>query len=326
MTKRALITGITGQDGSYLAELLLDEGYEVIGMVRRSSTVTFERIAHLQDRIATVPGDLLDQASMIDLLRTHRPDEVYNLAAQSFVQTSFSQPVLTGDVTGLGVTRLLDAIRIADPDIRFYQASSSEMFGKVVEVPQSEETPFYPRSPYGVAKMYGHWITVNYRESYDLHASSGILFNHESPRRGLEFVTRKISNTVAKIKLGQATELRLGNLDAKRDWGFAGDYVRAMWLMLQQDAPDDYVVATGETQSVRRFCEVAFGHVGLDYEEFVKIDEAFYRPAEVDLLVGDPAKAANDLGWTPTVGFEDLVTMMVDADIALLSGKLRDIS
>ena len=326
MTKRALITGITGQDGSYLAELLLDEGYEVIGMVRRSSTVTFERIAHLQDRIATVPGDLLDQASMIELLRAHRPDEVYNLAAQSFVQTSFSQPVLTGDVTGLGVTRLLDAIRIADPDIRFYQASSSEMFGKVVEVPQSETTPFYPRSPYGVAKLYGHWITVNYRESYDLHASSGILFNHESPRRGLEFVTRKISNTVAKIKLGQATELRLGNLDAERDWGFAGDYVRAMWLMLQQDTPDDYVVATGTTQSVREFCEVAFGHVGLNYEDYVVIDEKFYRPAEVDLLIGTPGKAGEKLGWTPTVGFEDLVTMMVDADIALLSGKLDSIS
>ena len=326
MTKRALITGITGQDGSYLAELLLDEGYEVIGMVRRSSTVTFERIAHLQDRISTVPGDLLDQASMIELLRTHRPAEVYNLAAQSFVQTSFSQPVLTGDVTGLGVTRLLDAIRIADPDIRFYQASSSEMFGKVVEVPQSEETPFYPRSPYGVAKMYGHWITVNYRESYDLHASSGILFNHESPRRGLEFVTRKISNTVAKIKLGMADELRLGNLDAQRDWGFAGDYVDAMWRMLQQDSPDDYVVATGETHSVRRFCEVAFGHVGLDYEDHVVIDEKFYRPAEVDLLIGTPAKAEAKLGWTPTVGFEDLVTMMVDADVALLSGKLNSIS
>jgi GDPmannose 4,6-dehydratase len=326
MTKRALITGITGQDGSYLAELLLDEGYEVIGMVRRSSTVTFERIAHLQDRISTVPGDLLDQASMIELLRAHRPDEVYNLAAQSFVQTSFSQPVLTGDVTGLGVTRLLDAIRIADPDIRYYQASSSEMFGKVVEVPQSETTPFYPRSPYGVAKLYGHWITVNYRESYDLHASSGILFNHESPRRGLEFVTRKISNTVAKIKLGMADELRLGNLDAERDWGFAGDYVRAMWLMLQQDSPDDFVVATGETHSVRRFCEVAFGHVGLDYEEHVVIDEKFYRPAEVDLLIGTPEKAKAQLGWTPTVGFEDLVTMMVDADIALLSGKLDSIS
>ncbi len=326
MATRALITGITGQDGSYLAELLLDEGYEVIGMVRRSSTVTFERIAHLQDRISTVPGDLLDQASMIELLRTHRPAEVYNLAAQSFVQTSFSQPVLTGDVTGLGVTRLLDAIRIADPDIRFYQASSSEMFGKVVEVPQSESTPFYPRSPYGVAKLYGHWITVNYRESYDLHASSGILFNHESPRRGLEFVTRKISNTVAKIKLGMATELRLGNLEAERDWGFAGDYVRAMWLMLQQDSPDDFVISTGETHSVRRFCEVAFGHVGLDYQDYVVIDEKFYRPAEVDLLIGTPAKAEATLGWTPTVGFEDLVTMMVDADVALLSGKLNAIS
>ena len=326
MTKRALITGITGQDGSYLAELLLDEGYEVIGMVRRSSTVTFERIAHLQDRIATVPGDLLDQASMIELLLTHRPHEVYNLAAQSFVQTSFSQPVLTGDVTGLGVTRLLDAIRIADPDIRFYQASSSEMFGKVVEVPQSESTPFYPRSPYGVAKLYGHWITVNYRESYDLHASSGILFNHESPRRGLEFVTRKISNTAAKIKLGMAQELRLGNLEAERDWGFAGDYVRAMWLMLQQDSPDDFVVSTGETHSVRRFCEVAFGHLGLDYQDFVVIDEKFYRPAEVDLLIGTAAKAGTTLGWTPTVGFEDLVTMMVDADVALLSGKLNSIS
>src|SRR6478735_7052370 len=326
MATRALITGITGQDGSYLAELLLDEGYEVIGMVRRSSTVTFERIAHLQDRIATVPGDLLDQASLIDVLRTYRPNEVYNLAAQSFVQTSFGQPVLTGDVTGLGVTRLLDAIRIVDPDVRFYQASSSEMFGKVVEVPQRETTPLYPRSPYGVAKVYGHWITINYRESYDLHASSGMLFNHESPRRGLEFVTRKISNTVAKIKLGQATELRLGNLDAQRDWGFAGDYVRAMYLMVQQDAPDDFVVATGQTQSVREFCRVAFGHVGLDYEEFVVIDEAFYRPAEVDLLVGDPTKAHEKLGWKPSVGFEDLVTMMVDADIDLLTGKLRNIS
>lgn len=326
MSKRALITGITGQDGSYLAELLLAEGYEVIGMVRRSSTVTFERIAHLQDRIATVPGDLLDQASLIELLRTYKPHEVYNLAAQSFVQTSFTQPVLTGDVTGLGVTRILDAIRISDPEIRFYQASSSEMFGKVVEVPQSETTPLYPRSPYGVAKVYGHWITVNYRESYDLHATSGILFNHESPRRGLEFVTRKISNAVAKIKLGMTNELRLGNLDAKRDWGFAGDYVRAMWLMLQQDTPEDYVVATGETHSVREFCEVAFGHVGLDYQNHVVIDEAFYRPAEVDLLVGDPAKAAKQLGWTPSVGFEDLVTMMVDADLDLLSGKLSSLT
>ena len=322
MPKRALITGITGQDGSYLAEHLLGEGYEVIGMVRRSSTVTFERIAHIQDRISTVQGDLLDQASMIDLLRTWKPQEVYNLAAQSFVQTSFGQPVLTGDVTGLGVTRLLDAVRIADPGIRFYQASSSEMFGKVVEVPQSETTPFYPRSPYGVAKLYGHWITVNYRESYDLHASSGILFNHESPRRGLEFVTRKITNTVAKIKLGKANELRLGNLEAERDWGFAGDYVKAMWLMLQQDSPDDYVVATGETHSVRKFCQIAFGHVGLNYEDYVVIDEAFYRPAEVDLLIGTPAKAEDKLGWKPEVGFEDLVTMMVDADLALLEGRL----
>ncbi|MCP4435868.1 MAG: GDP-mannose 4,6-dehydratase [Actinomycetia bacterium] len=325
MTKRALITGITGQDGSYLAELLLDEGYEVIGMVRRSSTVTFERIAHLQDRIATVHGDLLDQASLIELLRTYRPNEVYNLAAQSFVQTSFSQPVLTGDVTALGVTRILDAIRIVDPDIRFYQASSSEMFGKVVEVPQSEDTPLYPRSPYGVAKVYGHWITVNYRESYDLFGCSGILFNHESPRRGLEFVTRKISNGAAKIKLGQAEELRLGNLDAKRDWGFAGDYVRAMWLMLQQDSPDDYVISTGETHSVREFCDVAFGHLGLDYNDHVVVDEAFFRPAEVDLLVGDAHKAADQLGWQPEVGFEDLVTMMVDADMDLLSGKLDSI-
>ena len=322
MPKRALITGITGQDGSYLAEHLLGEGYEVIGMVRRSSTVTFERIAHIQDRISTVQGDLLDQASMIDLLRTWKPQEVYNLAAQSFVQTSFGQPVLTGDVTGLGVTRLLDAVRIADPGIRFYQASSSEMFGKVVEVPQSETTPFYPRSPYGVAKLYGHWITVNYRESYDLHASSGILFNHESPRRGLEFVTRKITNTVAKIKLGKTNELRLGNLEAERDWGFAGDYVKAMWLMLQQDSPDDYVVATGETHSVRKFCQIAFGHVGLNYEDYVVIDEAFYRPAEVDLLIGTPAKAEAKLGWKPEVGFEDLVTMMVDADVALLEGRL----
>ncbi|MBU6216487.1 MAG: GDP-mannose 4,6-dehydratase [Acidobacteria bacterium] len=325
MTKTALITGITGQDGSYLAELLLGEGYTVVGMVRRSSTVTFERIAHLQDRIATVQGDLLDQASLIDLLRTHRPDEVYNLAAQSFVQTSFGQPVLTGDVTALGVTRLLDAIRIVDPETRFYQASSSEMFGKVVEVPQRESTPFYPRSPYGVAKLYGHWITVNYRESYDLHASSGILFNHESPRRGLEFVTRKITNAVAKIKLGRERELRLGNLDAKRDWGFAGDYVRAMYMMLQQDSPDDFVVATGETYSVREFCEIAFGHVGLNWEDHVVIDEAFYRPAEVDLLVGDPTKAHDVLGWKPEVGFQDLVTMMVDADLALLEGRLDSI-
>jgi GDPmannose 4,6-dehydratase len=326
MTKRALITGITGQDGSYLAELLLDEGYEVIGMVRRSSTVTFERIAHLQDRIATVPGDLLDQASLIDLLRTYRPNEVYNLAAQSFVQTSFSQPVLTGDVTGLGVTRLLDAVRIADPDIRFYQASSSEMFGKVVEVPQTESTPFYPRSPYGVAKVYGHWITVNYRESYGMHTNSGILFNHESPRRGLEFVTRKIANGVARIKLGLDTTLALGNLDAQRDWGFAGDYVEAMWRMLQQPTPGDFVVATGETHSVREFCEVAFGHVDLDWSDHVVIDERFFRPAEVDLLVGDPSQARDVLGWTPSTGFRELVEMMVDADLDAVARQQRHLT
>ncbi|MBA2283395.1 MAG: GDP-mannose 4,6-dehydratase [Actinomycetota bacterium] len=325
MTKRALITGITGQDGSYLAELLLDKGYEVIGMVRRSSTVNFERIAHLQDVITFAPGDLLDEGSLMAVLREHRPDEVYNLAAQSFVQTSFGQPVLTGETTALGVTRLLDAIRNVDPGIRFYQASSSEMFGKVQEVPQRESTPFYPRSPYGVAKVYGHWITVNYRESYDLHASSGILFNHESPRRGLEFVTRKISHTVARIKLGQVKELRLGTLDAQRDWGFAGDYVEAMYLMLQQDTPDDFVVSTNETHSVREFCEVAFGHAGLDYEEFVVMDERFMRPAEVDLLIGDSGKARKQLGWEPKVGFEELVTMMVSADLDLLSGRLGPI-
>ena len=326
MPRRALITGITGQDGSYLAEHLLDHGYEVVGMVRRSSTVNFERIAHIQDRITIVPGDVLDEISMIEILSTHRPDEVYNLAAQSFVQTSFNQPVLTGETTALGVTRLLDAIRIVDPDIRFYQASSSEMFGKVQEVPQTESTPFYPRSPYGVAKVYGHWITINYRESYNLHASSGILFNHESPRRGMEFVTRKISHTVAQIKLGHAEDLRLGNLEAQRDWGFAGDYVGAMWLMLQQDQPDNYVVSTNETHSVREFCEVAFDHVDLDWEQYVIMDEAFMRPAEVDLLVGDSAKARSVLGWTPTVDFEDLVTMMVSADLDLLNGKLRGIS
>ena len=326
MTKRALITGITGQDGSYLAEFLLDRDYEVLGMVRRSSTVNFERIAHIQDRITFVPGDLLDEISMIQILRQYRPQEVYNLAAQSFVQTSFGQPVLTGETTALGVTRLLDAIRLVDPEIHFYQASSSEMFGKVHEVPQTETTPFHPRSPYGVAKVYGHWITLNYRESYDLHATSGILFNHESPRRGLEFVTRKISHGVARIKTGAETELRLGNLDAQRDWGFAGDYVEAMWLMLQQDTPDDFVICTGETHSVREFCEVAFGHVGLDWEEHVVIDERFMRPAEVDLLVGDAAKAEEKLGWRATTSFEDLVTMMVDADMALLQGKLKGIS
>ena len=326
MSKRALITGITGQDGSYLAELLLEKDYEVLGMVRRSSTVNFERIAHLQDKITFVPGDLLDEISMIHILQQHRPQEVYNLAAQSFVQTSFGQPVLTGETTALGVTRLLDAIRLVDPEIRFYQASSSEMFGKVHEVPQTETTPFHPRSPYGVAKVYGHWITLNYRESYGLHATSGILFNHESPRRGLEFVTRKISHTVAQIKLGLVDELRLGNLDAQRDWGFAGDYVEAMWLMLQREIPEDFVICTGQTHSVREFCEVAFGHAGLNWEEHVVVDETFFRPAEVDLLVGDATKADEMLGWKPETSFESLVTMMVDADIDLLTGKLRGIS
>jgi GDPmannose 4,6-dehydratase len=326
VAKRALITGITGQDGSYLAEFLLDKGYEVIGMVRRSSTVNFERIAHIQDRVRFVPGDLLDEVSMIEVLRTYRPGEVYNLAAQSFVQTSFGQPVLTGETTALGVTRLLDAIRLVDPEIRFYQASSSEMFGKVREVPQTETTPFHPRSPYGVAKVYGHWITVNYRESYDLHATSGILFNHESPRRGLEFVTRKISHTVAKIKLGRAEELRLGNLDAKRDWGFAADYVDAMWRMLQLDSPLDFVVCTGETHSVREFCQLAFDHVGLAWDDYVVVDEEFMRPAEVDLLVGDAKLAATELGWTPTTPFEELVRLMVEADMDLLEGRLRGLA
>ena len=326
MAKRALITGITGQDGSYLAEFLLTQGYEVVGMVRRSSTINFERIFHIQDAIELVPGDLLDEVSMINLLREQRPTEVYNLAAQSFVQTSWNQAVLTGETTALGVTRILDAIRIVDPEIRFYQASSSEMFGKVVETPQRETTPFYPRSPYGVAKVYGHWITVNYRESYGLHANSGMLFNHESERRGLEFVTRKITHAVARIKAGLDTSLSLGNLDSKRDWGFAGDYVRAMWLMLQQDTPDDFVVATGETHSVREFCEVAFGHVGLDYQDYVVVDEKFMRPAEVDLLVGDASKADKVLGWKPEVSFRGLVERMVDADVDLvqwqqLSGK-----
>ncbi len=323
MRKRALITGITGQDGSYLAELLLEEGYEVIGMVRRSSTLNFERIAHIQDRVSLVAGDLLDEISLIGILREHRPAEVYNLAAQSFVQTSWTQPVLTGETTALGVTRVLDAIRIADPEIRFYQASSSEMFGKVQEVPQSETTPFYPRSPYGVAKVYGHWITVNYRESYGLHASSGMLFNHESPRRGLEFVTRKVSHGVARIAAGMDEKLFLGNLDAQRDWGFAGDYVRAMWLMLQRDQPDDFVVATGETHSVRELCEIAFAHVGLDWNEHVVVDDKFLRPAEVDLLVGDATKAKTELKWEKTVTFADLVAMMVDADVELLRVQNR---
>jgi len=320
-----LITGVTGQDGSYLAELLLNKGYQVAGMVRRSSTVSFERIAHLTDQVEFVSGDLLDQLSMVEALRSFKPEEVYNLAAQSFVQTSFSQPVLTGETTALGVTRLLDAVRLVDPSIRYYQASSSEMFGKVAEVPQTETTPFHPRSPYGVAKVYGHWITINYRESYGLHASSGMLFNHERPRRGLEFVTRKISHGAARIALGQESELRLGNLDAKRDWGFAGDYVEAMWRMLQQDEPGDFVVCTGETHSVREFCQVAFGHLGLDWEAHVVVDEEFIRPAEVDLLVGDASRAAKVLGWSPTVDFEGLVTMMVDADMALLEGRLRDL-
>jgi GDPmannose 4,6-dehydratase len=315
---RALITGITGQDGSYLAEFLLDRGYEVTGMVRRTSTVNFERIAHLQKRLRLVPGDLLDEVSMIELLRDDQPDEVYNLAAQSFVQTSFGQPVLTGDTTGLGVTRLLDAIRLVNPDIRFYQASSSEMFGKVVETPQRESTPFYPRSPYGVAKVYGHWITINYRESYDLHASSGILFNHESERRGLEFVTRKITHGVASIVHGHTTELRLGNLEAQRDWGFAGDYVEAMWLMLQQDEPGTYVVSTEETHSVREFCDLAFQAAGLNYEDYVVQDPQFFRPAEVDLLVGDSTLARETLGWKPKVSFEELVRRMVEADLAAM--------
>jgi GDPmannose 4,6-dehydratase len=318
MAKRALITGVTGQDGSYLAEFLLGQGYEVTGMLRRSSTLNFERIAHIQDHLTLVPGDLLDEVSLIGILREHQPHEVYNLAAQSFVQTSWGQPVLTGETTALGVTRLLDAIRIAAPEARFYQASSSEMFGKVQEVPQSERTPFYPRSPYGVAKVYGHWITVNYRESYGLHASSGMLFNHESPRRGLEFVTRKVSHGVARIVCGLDDKLLLGNLDSQRDWGFAGDYVRAMWLMLQQDKPADYVVATGETHSVRQLCELAFGHVGLDWAEHVVVDERFLRPAEVDLLVGDATRARTELGWEQTVDFPALVAMMVDADVELV--------
>lgn len=315
---KALITGITGQDGSYLAEFLLGRGYEVAGMLRRSSTLNFERISHIQDEIELVQGDLIDGASMIKVLEDTQPDEVYNLAAQSFVQTSFGQAVLTGETTALGVTRLLDGIRTVNPDIRFYQASSSEMFGKVMEVPQSEETPFYPRSPYGAAKVYGHWITVNYRESYDMHASSGILFNHESPRRGLEFVTRKITNAVARIKLGLDSEVRLGNLDAQRDWGYAGDYVEAMHLMLQQDTPDDFVICTGETHTVRRFCELAFGALDLNYEEYVVIDPKFYRPSEVDLLIGDRTKAENALGWKPETSFEELVRMMVESDYKAL--------
>ncbi len=318
MKKTALVTGITGQDGSYLAEFLLEKGYRVVGMVRRSSSEKFDRIAHLGDRIEICQADLLDQYSIIRLVEDVQPDEVYNLAAMSFVPTSWTQPVLTAEFTAVGVTRMLEAVRAVNPKIRFYQASSSEMFGKVKEIPQTETTPFHPRSPYGVAKAYGHWITVNYRESYDMYAVSGILFNHESPRRGLEFVTRKVSHAAARIKLGLSSKLPMGNLDAKRDWGFAGDYVQAMWLMLQQDEPDDFVVATGETHSVRELVEIAFSHVGLDYRKHVLLDERFMRPAEVDLLIGDPVKAKRILGWEPIVSFEQLVHMMVDADMALL--------
>ncbi|MBA2453677.1 MAG: GDP-mannose 4,6-dehydratase [Chloroflexia bacterium] len=316
--KTALITGVTGQDGSYLAEFLLDQGYRVIGMMRRTSTETVGRIAHLQDRIELVHGDLLDQNSLIDLIQRFEPDEVYNLAAQSFVPTSWQQPVLTGEFTALGVTRVLEAVRLAKPDARVYQASSSEMFGKVQEVPQNENTPFYPRSPYGVSKLYGHWITVNYRESYDMFAVSGILFNHESPRRGLEFVTRKVTHHVAKIKAGLVTTLPLGNLEAQRDWGFAGDYVRAMWLMLQHDTPEDYVIATGRTHTVQRLCEIAFETAGLDWREHVVIDERFFRPAEVDLLIGDSEKARSELGWKPEVSFEQMIGAMVEADVQMI--------
>jgi GDPmannose 4,6-dehydratase len=313
--KVALITGITGQDGSYLAEFLLSKGYTVYGMVRRASVEQYERIEHLRSDIQLIQGDLLDQYSLISTLKQSRPTEVYNLAAQSFVPTSWAQPVLTSEFTGIGVTRVLEAIRNVDPSIRFYQASSSEMYGRVRETPQNELTPFYPRSPYGVAKVYGHYITVNYRESYNLFAVSGILFNHESPRRGLEFVTRKVTDAVARIKLGLAKELRMGNLDAKRDWGFAGDYVEAMWLMLQQDEPDDYVIATGETHTVQKLVDIAFSHVGLNYKDYLKQDPAFLRPAEVDLLIGDPSKAMKKLGWKPKVSFEEMIRMMVDADL-----------
>jgi GDPmannose 4,6-dehydratase len=315
----ALITGITGQDGSYLAEFLLARGYNVVGVVRRTSHDSYERIGHLLDRLSIVPADLLDQHSLTSVIRDVRPDEIYNLAAQSFVPTSWTQPVLTGEFTALGVTRLLEAIRLAHPEAKFYQASSSEMFGKVAETPQSETTPFHPRSPYGVAKVYGHWITINYRESYGLFCVSGILFNHESPRRGLEFVTRKVTHAVARIKLGRASNVKLGNLEARRDWGYAGDYVGAMWLMLQQSEPDDYVVGSGETHSVRELVQIAFGHVGLDWEGHVEIDSAFMRPAEVERLQADPAKVKRVLGWEPKVSFEQLITMMVDADIEKLT-------
>jgi GDPmannose 4,6-dehydratase len=320
LSKRAHITGITGQDGSYLAEFLLAKNYEVFGITRRSSTNSFDRIAHIVDKITLLSGDLLDEHSLATAIREAQPDEIYNLAAQSFVPTSWTQPVLTAEFTAVGVTRLLEAMRGLKPDARFYQASSSEMFGKVLETPQRESTPFYPRSPYGVAKVYGHWITVNYRESYGLFACSGILFNHESPRRGLEFVTRKVTDAAARIKRGLSTELRLGNLDARRDWGFAGDYVEAMWLMLQQDEPDDFVVSTGETRSVQELVEAAFGAAGLDWREHVVLDPKFIRPAEVDLLVGDPSKARAKLGWKPKVAFAELIHDMVEADLARLRG------
>lgn len=320
---RALITGITGQDGSYLAEFLLEKGYEVFGVVRRASTETFERIKGIKHQVTLVQADLTDQVSIIDAIREVRPHEVYNLAAQSFVPTSWKQPILTGDVTALGVTRCLEAIRVLDKSIRFYQASSSEMFGDVRETPQTETTPFYPRSPYGVAKAYGHWITVNYRESYDMYAVSGILFNHESPRRGLEFVTRKVTDGVARIKLGVAKELRLGNLEAKRDWGFALDYVKAMWLMLQQDKADDYVIATGQQHTVQEMCEIAFSHVGLDWKQCVITDPNYYRPAEVHTLLGDSGKAKKELGWEPETSFAKLIEMMVDADIARVKNEIK---
>lgn len=323
MAKKALITGITGQDGSYLADFLLEKGYEVYGMVRRSSMEKFDRIEHIKEKINIRQADLLDQFSIIKLLDEIRPDEVYNLAAMSFVPTSWNQPVLTAEFTAVGVTRMLEAIKAIDPKIRFYQASSSEMFGKVKEIPQSEKTPFHPRSPYGVAKVYGHWITVNYRESYDIFGASGILFNHESPRRGIEFVTRKVTYNAAKIKLGLEKELRMGNLDAKRDWGFAGDYVKAMWLMLQQEKPDNYVVATGETHSVKELIEVAFSHLDLDYKDHVVTDKKFIRPAEVDLLIGDSSKAKKELGWEPEVSFKELVKMMVDADMELIKKEFN---
>jgi GDPmannose 4,6-dehydratase len=320
----ALITGITGQDGSYLAEFLLDKGYNVVGMARRSSTVTFDRIKHIQDEISLEQGDLHDQSSLVSVLERYEPDEIYNLAAQSFVPTSWNQPVLTGEVTAMGVTRLLEAVRQVKPEARYYQASSSEMFGKVQETPQSEKTPFYPRSPYGVAKLYGHWITVNYRESHSMFAVSGILFNHESPRRGLEFVTRKVSYNAAKIKLGLGDKLPMGNLESQRDWGYAGDYVQAMWMMLQRDDPVDFVIGTGETHTVRKLCELAFGHLGLDYKDHVIHDKSFDRPAEVDLLISDPQKAHAMLGWEPSVNFEELVEMMVDADVAKLRKEMAE--